>query len=235
VTVAVDVDADPPIKPLPGPHKKDKTNQEQWGLNFLVCRKKNGITVGYQATCNHPLHRVDGTCTKELRASVVDGHEAARRVLKAWLLFGLGCDSRAEHMDRNWKNTLLDNLESGFLPSEAQLDLLTITNWNADVDVPVEMSLPENFDKEHPLGEAADGVPPGVHAEMEKLAIEGWLQPTSLAQRARNKPSSGTAYGVPVAWASARDHGYIHPNLPPPHGMRWVFRKGSFVLLPRAG
>ena len=80
-------------------------------------------------TCSHPVHSVDGTCSKELSASVAGNLEDCRRILKAWLIFGSGCDLRSDHMARDWKPVLVDALKGGYLPSEAALDASCIIDW----------------------------------------------------------------------------------------------------------
>lgn len=86
-----------------------------------------------------------------------------------------------------------------------------------------------------PLGDAAPMVPAAVHKEMEALYGRGELPRTSLEERLRNKPTSGSGYGVPPALRDAFRHGYIHPNLSPPLGMRWKARAGVWHLLPVGG
>ena len=84
-------------------------------------------------------------------------------------------------------------------------------------------------------GDADVGVPPEAHQAMEAMALREQIPKTSLAQRQRNRPTSGSSYGVPAELVKARDFGYIHPNLPPPAGFIWRSDAGSFRLMPRGG
>ena len=85
------------------------------------------------------------------------------------------------------------------------------------------------------LGPAEDGVPAGLHAEMEALARAGEIPKTILEQRVRNKGSAGSTYAVEKELAAARQWGYISPNLPPPAGKIWRVRIGQWRLVPRGG
>lgn len=90
-------------------------------------------------------------------------------------------------------------------------------------------------DASRSLGEAAPGVPASVHSAMEKLMREGGIPCTSLEQRLRCGPKAGSGYGVPPGLQEAFQHGYIHPNLPPPLGAKWVCHASVWRLLPQGG
>ena len=70
---------------------------------------------------------------------------------------------------------------------------------------------------------ASPGTPPDIAARFAILMQEGTLPRTTRQQRRRNQRTSGTTYGVPQGVLSeALEHGYIHPNLPAPPGLRWA-------------
>ena len=71
------------------------------------------------------------------------------------------------------------------------------------------------------LNTSAPGTPPEMAARFACMMEEGILFSTTMEQRRRNRPTSGTQYGVPHGLREALDHGYIHPNLPPPPGLEW--------------
>jgi len=85
------------------------------------------------------------------------------------------------------------------------------------------------------LGEAAPGVPAGVHKAMEELLLKGCIPRTSLEQRLRRGPTPGSGHGVPAGLREAFQHRYIHPNLPPPTGMKWVCSGRVWRLIVQGG
>lgn len=85
------------------------------------------------------------------------------------------------------------------------------------------------------LSEPAPGAPASLHMAMEELMRKGSIPCTSLEQRMRCVPMAGSGYGVPDGLKEAFRHGYVHPNLPPPTGMKWVCHSGVWRLLPRGG
>ncbi|CAE7531912.1 unnamed protein product [Symbiodinium microadriaticum] len=85
------------------------------------------------------------------------------------------------------------------------------------------------------LGAANEGVPAAVHQEMQRLAEAGVLPITTPEQRARNRCSGGSEYGVPAAFADARRFSYVHPNFPPPTGYFWRCRGSEWTLCVKGG
>ena len=104
----------------------------------------------------------------------------------------------------------------------------------------VDLHFPDPFNPpaaEQPelLGTANDGVPAELHQEMQRLAQAGVIPITTPDQRARNRGSGGTEYGVPAAFADARRFSYVHPNLPPPTGYHWRCRGSEWTLCVKGG
>ena len=85
------------------------------------------------------------------------------------------------------------------------------------------------------LGERAPGVTAGSHMRMEALLAQGAIPQTTLATRLRHKQTSTSEYGVPPQLREALALGYLHPNLPPPRGLKWKGRVGRWTLVPRGG
>jgi hypothetical protein len=86
----------------------------------------------------------------------------------------------------------------------------------------------------HCLGERGD-VPEAVHNSMEALRRRGAIPRTSLEQRQKSKMTSGSSYGVPPELVDALKWRYLHPDLPPPTGMKWICRGGKWSLAPLGG
>ena len=80
------------------------------------------------------------------------------------------------------------------------------------------------------FGRAAEGVPAVVHAQMEDFARMGALPITRLEHRERNKPTSGSEFGVPPFFSAAHRWGYLAPDLKAPEGYKWI-KKGTVWLL----
>ena len=74
---------------------------------------------------------------------------------------------------------------------------------------------------EIPTGRRQPDVPQRDHDKFEQLAQAGRLPFTTPHQRELLKKSIGVIQGVPAARRAAVDHGYIHPYVAPPSGMRW--------------
>ena len=80
-----------------------------------------GDVNGYQMVCTHPLHRTKPICQKELAISKAGGSaEAARRMLKQWVVLGKHLGSKDEHkVAWDW---VVAQAADGTLPSEEALD-----------------------------------------------------------------------------------------------------------------
>ena len=85
------------------------------------------------------------------------------------------------------------------------------------------------------LGVRSSEVPEAVHSQMEDWASQGHVPITSPQDRARNRRTANTEYGVPDAFAEALKCGYFSPSLPPPTGLIWVAGKGKWRLSIRGG
>jgi len=167
-------------------------------------------------------------------------------MLKAWALLGAGVVTRGEHMKPTWKQTLLNNLKDGFILPEADLDAVaaaTADDLDCEVVSPFGVQLAASSSSRRRvkaktsdvLGPAGSGVPPEIHAGMQRLAASGDLPITTLEQRSRNQRTPGTTYGTPQTLRAALQHGYIHPNLPAPRGMEWRARAGTWCLKVKGG
>ena len=89
--------------------------------------------------------------------------------------------------------------------------------------LPHERQPPARREDSDPLGGCAENVPMEIHLEMLRTFEQGQLPATTLAQRQRNKLSTGSEYGVPGGsqLGTALRYGYLRPNLPPPSGTVW--------------
>jgi len=70
------------------------------------------------------------------------------------------------------------------------------------------------------LGGRSWDCPEDVHARMLELVTRGDLPVTRPEQRARNMNKRPTFYGA-AEWRDAVKMGYIHPEMPPPRGLKW--------------
>lgn len=203
---------------------------EAWGVCLLTPRYKAKVLTGLQMHCSRPEHNLDKKrCTKELSFGVAGDEATCRRMLKSWIVFASSVSSRDERMFETWKLIQVMKRENG-LPSEDDLNLNVVHDWESYHAVePVKDVPPQLSDNAFPgiLGPPAKGVPEAVHAHMEHLAANKVIPVTLPAQRARNKCTAGTSYGVPAWLADARRYGYIHPNLPAPQGCVWRFTNGN--------
>ena len=78
--------------------------------------------------------------------------------------------------------------------------------------------------------------PPDIREQMQLLIQQGSIPATSVDQRRRNKRARGAEYGVPPELSTALQYSYLHPNLPPPRGMRWkMLGHRKFALAPKGG
>ena len=194
-------------------------------------------------SCTNPRHNTNRKCSREMSNHITGGNSETRRMLKLWVIMGSCCvdrDGPAGHMSRPWTALFLDMKKDSTLPSEQVLDDLAVTDWAAELPVPgVEQPRPVKrraTDKvPDVLGDRAADVPEHVHAEMRRLAEQGLIPTSSLAQRERSRFIKGCAYLVPDALKEAHQYGYVHPNLPPPLGLRWRGRNGTWALTMAGG
>ena len=70
---------------------------------------------------------------------------------------------------------------------------------------------------------------------LEALAARGAIPISTARQRANNKLTAGSTYGVPRALSEALNYGYLSPNLEAPAGYRWTCRAQTWTLAPRGG
>ena len=84
------------------------------------------------------------------------------------------------------------------------------------------------------LGQRDEDVPESVHTEMERMAREGIIPVSNLTQRQRCRKSTSTI-AVPLPLMTARNFGYLHPNLPAPSGHVWRFVANGWFMGLRGG
>ena len=199
---------------------------------MLTARFTAGEITGYQVTCRQPSHE---NCSKEMAFTVAGSAANCRRILKAWVLYGAGLRDRTAHMSPKLKSLFRDALSSGDLLSEAALDELVNVSPEKQPPPFLQEPQPSAEPSQQSLGKCDAGVPPAVHSQLQEMADNGLLSPTTLQQRRRNRGTSGSEYGVPPDLAEALRFGFISPNLPPPAGLIWRHRGGQWILAPRGG
>eukprot|EP00971_Amphidinium_carterae_P335581 6471521-Amphidinium_carterae.1 len=220
------------------PTKRTKARNLVYGIHHLVPRIKEGVVIGYQLSCNCAGHK---RCSKEMGQDVAGDLAATRIVLKSWSLLGHGMKSREEHMEKSLRQSLLSAMREGQLHDEKTLDKMAPSSATQAAEspfkpLPAVHSLSSSISSSSSvLGQAAPGVPPALHEEMCRLAAEGRIPKTTLAQRKRSCRSSGCTYGVPKQLACALEHSYIHPNFPAPLGYIWRAQQGTWKLEMRGG
>ena len=235
---------DPPGAPEedPPPRTRRRENRIDWGTSFLTVRESGGAITGYQMTCSNPSHKHVGekSCTREMRLGVVQDRppdeqaSCVRRALKAWVLLGAACENRQQHMAPEWRTTVMDLILSDNLLPEWELDAMAPTEWASDVDTPVlGLGVPPP-DAAIGLGHRGEA-PADLHEEMQRLAEQGLVPVTTLAQRRRCRKAGSSTYSGPPDLSRACEYGYLHPNLPPPLGMIWRCSGGHWRLVPRGG
>ena len=140
-------------------------------------------------------------------------------------------------MHKRWKCVLEDLASGDLLLSNDSLDNLAIASIDDDVIAPIVICdgdfAADEPDADLNLGKAGKGVPEDVHRCMEEAFLAGQISLTSLKQRARNV-CKNCVVPVGLLTAAAR-YGYISPNLPPPPGVKWACRAGTWTLVPRGG
>ena len=62
---------------------------EPAGVNTLTPRTSDGEICGWQMLCTHPDHQADGKCTKQVTCRVAGSSLEAKRLLKAWAIWGV--------------------------------------------------------------------------------------------------------------------------------------------------
>ena len=235
---------------------RDKENRIQWGMHHLTPRHKEGRVYAYQMSCHLEHHNADGkSCSRELSVNLAGSEENARRVLKAWVLWGHCLEDRQSHMMKTPKERFFEALQQGTLLSEAELDSIAVSSADdtvaapfAEATVPTPLPTPKSKAKRKPkakpaklkagsslLGMPAEGVSQSLHEEMEQLALQGGIPCSTPQQRLRNTLTAKTSYHVPKPLLAALNHGYLHPNLPPPRGFVWQYHGGTWKLQIRGG
>ena len=213
---------------------RDRSHSEHYGMHILTERFNSGTLTGYQMRCMFPSH---AKCTKELSNSVTGSSEGTRRVLKAWSLLSSLYNSRESHMAV--RQDLLDALRNDTLLSEPELDLFKMGDAQDEIAGPFRAhspaALPSEASEVGILGQRGARVPEQVHQTMEQWCLSGKIPKSTLTQRERQRAVTNTHYEIPAPLAPALRHGYISPNLPPPQGMKWVCKAGTWRLRHRGG
>ena len=222
------------------PHTRNTKVQEPFGICHLTRRFRNHELNGFQMTCTRPEHNLDRKCTKECSISAGGGEQMTRRLLKAWVVMAAASKTLDDHRE-SWKT--IAALGPEFCPTEAELDANAPIDWGAyectdlgaspPIEPPTVVHQPAA--DRNILGEANEGIAEVVHQRLVDMALGGFLPITSAAQRARQKKTPGTVYGVPHWLSDALTHGYISPNLPPPANFVWRCRAGQWMLVRLGG
>ena len=89
-----------------------------FGLNHVTQVFKDGVAIGYEMTCHHPMHKHGSQkCRKKLNAVTRDRSEPETlRMLKAWGAWGAEVPSRSEHQ-KVWAK-VVEAWSDGTLPEE---------------------------------------------------------------------------------------------------------------------
>ena len=192
-----------------------------WRLTPRVSKNSDEIT-GYQMTCLNAKHE---NCNKSLSNSVSGSKDMTERMLRAWIVWGQEAADKEQHK-KIWGRVLLAK-KRGTIPSLADLGAMgqarqprraaDSASANPAKSAPARRVVGKSTDSA-----AAPGTPDTVAERMEAMMAEGSLPRTTQAQRARNRRTKGTEYGVPPALIEALQWGFISPNLPAPRGMVWV-------------
>ena len=209
---------------------RDRTNHIAFAEHFLVGRYKNNELCSYMMACRHPGHQ---HCSKEMSKTVAGSLELARRMLKTWALMAPQYGDRSSYMGKQGKDMLLETHVQKTLLTEAELDEIAQVGFREGREAPLQPQPASARERPHPVGQRESSTPAAVHQKMEELCQQGLLPATSLQQRQRNKLVS--IYNVPSQLEEALQHRYIHPNLPPPAGLRWRHQRNEWHLVPRGG
>ena len=111
----------------PEPEGKTRSSEhtEYWGLHRhrLTPRWSDASrseVLGFQMTCNHPHHSVNGDCNKTKTCRIHGGEQMCRRMLKYWVILGLPKHNKKEHKEL-WK-VVETAAADGTVPEEEELD-----------------------------------------------------------------------------------------------------------------
>ena len=223
--------------------QKSMDTRVMFGRHWLTPRHADHQSepVSWQMSCKHEGH---DKCSRELRVSSTASADYAPRVLKAWVVFGLGTRSKPQHKDSFAEILALgDNL-----PSDADLEAMIqdlptapvgeVQGVKVDADnvpKPRKVGGKTGSTSNDVLGGCSAGVPMEVHEIALGYATRGVLPLTTPTQRARNRMAPKTGYYTPEDMTPLLRYGYIHPNLPPPLGNYWCCRSGTWWLASRGG
>ena len=202
----------------------------------MTPRHTDGVISGWFCHCTNPCHRDERRCTKEVGVKIAGNSERALRLLKAWVVFGVGCESSVSH-HKSFSMILAMGED---LPSTNQLDLLAPHDWpELDWPVPEDItSVDDGADAPRKRRKKVVQVPDApehIHAVAVGMWESGELSVTSPEQRRRNGRLPGISYGTPTRYTELLKWGYIGPNLPAPSGYYWRCRPGEWVLCARGG
>ena len=214
--------------------RKDMTRSLAVGPCRLTPRflKDNTTLTGYQMTCYLQGH---GNCNKSLANSVSGSEDQTIQMLKTWVVLGLTSKAASKHPHKAlWSDVVKAKHR---LPSMAELD--AALNGQADLATvavsspaapvsgpstrirskrkqpaaPEEPKTRPSAKKMSKRGDLVPGpVPPDVLAQIEELINSGAIPRTTPEQRARNRRTAGTTYGVPQALSPALQYGFICEN-----------------------
>ena len=162
---------------------RDLTNFTPFGEHHLTGRYTAGSLTGYAMACRHPGHF---RCSKEMSANVAGSLQQARVALKAWIILGSTVADRNTHMNKEFRQILIDGLlAKSFLP-EPELDdmMKNSSNANGQFESPFVTSSQDSKGKPSArgatLGQRGGEVPPALHERMCNLAAEGAIPTTTL-------------------------------------------------------
>ena len=232
---------------------KQQDTRIPFGKHWLTPRwGEDGAVVAYQATCKHVHHNKEGRCLREARVDKFGSADRTMRLLKSWIAFGEATQSKPDH-----KACFEDVAALVDFPSHADLDVMVSENHVFAKDplkglVKVEEPQQDKARKRKRGKVAADaavevedahddlggrhvGVPLETHAAALLLFQEGAIPHTTPDMRGRNRRVPGTTYYVQQNMHMLLDHGYIHPNLPPPRDFLWFCHSGHWWLQRKGG
>ena len=191
--------------------------------------------TGYQMTCNHQAHNIHRKCTFEMSFAVARGsEEICKMALMTWSLLGDTAPDQEQHEALKATVKALMRQEE-LLPLSELEDLSKVFMDTGVVWAPVREAKAEASEAgANILGRRDDDCPAEVHQRMVALAAQGDIPRTTLAQRRRCRQTTAQL-GVAKHMVDAKFYGYVHPNLPPPRGMRWKCLAGAWTLAPVGG
>ena len=136
-------------------------------------------------------------------------------MLKYWLLLGPTTTNKTDHKSL-WENVVVHEYRNANLPTNEWLEE-TLTRFMVDNEVSVHDDEPPTL--------------PDVRARCQQMISDGFLHPTTAAQRRRaRRHTAGSTYFYPPPMKDPWKWGYTSPNLPNPPGHRWLSSGGNWML-----